>query len=369
MSDRGARLGACATQDRISILYASFEALIPGTAPQVHVQGLSKAITATGQNVCTVFGGRRCRSTLAKLGGYVVATVKVVAMARRHDVVLLRYHPAQLILLWTLRLMGSLVVLEINGVPDDAAEAHPGLRHLVTGLRGGMRWSCLHADMEVVVTAELKEYVGELTGAPRNVVWASNGTDIERFEPNAPESRPGHVCFVGALARWQGLSDLLAAAASPSWPEHVCLSIAGDGPMRSLLEVSHQENVRYLGRLAPADLVNLYGMNSIAVSPKSGRSAATSRGLSPLKVAEAHAAGCALIVTDIPGQADLVRRAGSGLVVPPDDPEALALAVRELVVNEPLRYACMDAARSYAAAELSWDHTWRTIMKAMRTAG
>ena len=54
----------------------------------------------------------------------------------------------------------------------------------------------------------------------------------------------------------------------------------------------------------------------------------------PNAVGEALACGKPVIVTDYPGQADLVRSADCGIVIPPDDPEALAAAVAKLA-NSP----------------------------------
>jgi glycosyltransferase involved in cell wall biosynthesis len=77
-------------------------------------------------------------------------------------------------------------------------------------------------------------------------------------------------------------------------------------------------------------------------------------GLSPLKLYEMLACGLPVIVTDFPDQADLVRSLDAGLVVPPDDPAALASAVAELRTYPPARQKMMKVA-SIIKAEHSWD--------------
>lgn len=292
-------------------------------------------------------------------------TFSIVRRARRYDLLMLRYHPAQLLLIVTLRRAGHRIVLEVNGVAEDAIEAHTRLRPVRPLLRYILKRSCRKAHSVVAVTQDLQCHIQDISGLGDSVIWAANGTDVGRFQPAEPATRPPNVLFVGALTSWQGLPNLLAAATDPAWPPGVRLTIAGDGPLRSLVEACDSQNVCYLGRIPPKKVVEAYGLCSIAVSPKSSRSLATSRGLSPLKVAEAHAAGCALVVTDIRGQADMVRRAGSGIVVEPDNSAALAAAVGTLATNPSLRHGMMLAARRHATSNLSWDHTWHTIAAAV----
>jgi hypothetical protein len=63
----------------------------------------------------------------------------------------------------------------------------------------------------------------------------------------------------------------------------------------------------------------------------------------PTKLVEAMAAGRPVVVSDLPRQAALVRAAGCGLVVPPDDPDAHAAALTRLLSDA-------DAAREMGAA-------------------
>lgn len=55
-----------------------------------------------------------------------------------------------------------------------------------------------------------------------------------------------------------------------------------------------------------------------------------STGLSPLKMYETLACGVPIIVSDFPGQADLIRNGNCGLVIPPENEVSLAKAVSYL---------------------------------------
>jgi glycosyltransferase involved in cell wall biosynthesis len=79
------------------------------------------------------------------------------------------------------------------------------------------------------------------------------------------------------------------------------------------------------------------------------------------------ACGLPSVVTDFPGQADLVRSLGAGIVVPPDDPAALARAVATLLAN---RLSSQEMARIAAVikAEHSWDSRAAEVEKLLFAA-
>jgi glycosyltransferase involved in cell wall biosynthesis len=81
----------------------------------------------------------------------------------------------------------------------------------------------------------------------------------------------------------------------------------------------------------------------------------SSTGMNPLKLFETLACGIPAIVSELPGQADLVREGRCGLVVPCGDAAALARAVGELAADP-------GAAREMGrrgAAVVRAAHSWR----------
>lgn len=68
---------------------------------------------------------------------------------------------------------------------------------------------------------------------------------------------------------------------------------------------------------------------------------------------EAMAAGLPIVTTTVGGQPEAVRHGRSGLVIPPDDAEALGSALRRLIADAPLRRAMGREGR--AIAEASFD--------------
>jgi glycosyltransferase involved in cell wall biosynthesis len=66
------------------------------------------------------------------------------------------------------------------------------------------------------------------------------------------------------------------------------------------------------------------------------------------------ASGTAVIVSDLPFQADLVRNKAAGLVVPMADPDALARAVATLAADPVMAKTMGDRGAEYVRQHASW---------------
>ena len=77
---------------------------------------------------------------------------------------------------------------------------------------------------------------------------------------------------------------------------------------------------------------------------------------------EAAAAAKAVIGTDIPGLADAIRADETGLLVPSENPQALAIAMKRLLSDAFLRKRLGIAGRKWAA-RFTWDRTARAQEK------
>ena len=183
----------------------------------------------------------------------------------------------------------------------------------------------------------------------------------------APAADSGMANATGfiSVARFvpqKGLDVLIEAlprlsAAAAAWP----VTLVGDGPERETLQrqakdlgVSNQ--LRWLG--FRSDPERFLAEAAVFVLPS------RFEGM-PNALLEAMAAGLAVIVTDAsPGPLEVVEPGVSGLVVPSDDPVALAAAMESLA-SDPDRCRRMgDAARARIAA-LDWpqlEPLWRSIL-------
>ena len=94
--------------------------------------------------------------------------------------------------------------------------------------------------------------------------------------------------------------------------------------------------VRFLGRLTHADILPWLWSAHLAVLPSRDEAL----GVAAL---EAMAAGLPVVASDIGGLREIVS-AENGVLVPPEDPAALASAITMLVVNEAMRDRCRAGA-------------------------
>ena len=138
---------------------------------------------------------------------------------------------------------------------------------------------------------------------------------------------------VGSLVTRKGLDVLLNALAElASFNLRPAVWIAGDGEQRGALEALAEKlglaEVRFLGRRD--DVWDLLRAADVFAMP----SRREGLGVAAL---EAFVAGCAVVASQVGGLGEVVEDEVSGLCVPPDDPKALAAALKRLLGDAPLR--------------------------------
>jgi glycosyltransferase involved in cell wall biosynthesis len=142
--------------------------------------------------------------------------------------------------------------------------------------------------------------------------------------------------YVGRLWRGKGIDSLLAAfqAVAATHPDDSSLLLVGDGPEEPRIERMIRSTglrVRLAGFHQKARLPRLYAAADVFVFPTLGDPYG-------LVVDEAMAAGLPVISTTSAGEIrERVVDDVNGYLVPPDDPAALAAAMRRLVVDSALR--------------------------------
>ena len=157
--------------------------------------------------------------------------------------------------------------------------------------------------------------------------------DLERFAaiPERPPRTDGplRVLYAGTLGIAQVVGVLLQAAALAG-PEIVELVIAGEGAEGAALEQQARglANVELLGAVPAARIPALYEGVDAGVVPL--RDLPIFSGALPTKLFEVLAAGRPAIVAARGEAAELVREAGAGVIVSPEDPQALAEAFQTL---------------------------------------
>jgi glycosyltransferase involved in cell wall biosynthesis len=175
--------------------------------------------------------------------------------------------------------------------------------------------------------------------------------------PADPPPGPPTVLFFGALRPNKGL-DVLAAAIEHLHGDDVRVVIAGrgDAALQTLATELADADPRVTVELGFATLERkrqLFGEASVVVMPYT--SFASQSGV--LHDAYGHARP--VVVSDVGALGDTVREDGTGIVVPPNDPTALAQAIRASL--EPATWQDRAAAERHISLERSPEATGRRL--------
>lgn len=81
---------------------------------------------------------------------------------------------------------------------------------------------------------------------------------------------------------------------------------------------------------------------------------------------EAALAGLPSVATTSGGVPEAVENGKTGLLVPPNDIEALRVALQKLIDDEPLRHALGAAGRVRAKEDFRWEDRWKKLEEALR---
>ena len=203
--------------------------------------------------------------------------------------------------------------------------------------RLGLPFIAAHAARILAVSPSVADSLAAC-GLPRaKIQIIPNGIDLAHFSPATPEARAearhslgiAEADFVVAaaarLSREKGMDTLLAAAGQRLG---MTFLIAGDGPLKSALARQCPSNAKLLGRLA--DVLPLLAAADVFAVP----SRREGQGIAAL---EAMAAGVPLVASRVGGLADMLTDGETALLVPPNDPDALAAALSRLRSDSRLR--------------------------------
>ena len=223
----------------------------------------------------------------------------------------------------------------------------------IEGLRG--------ADALVAISRFTRDGFARLCpAAASRIVDIPNGVHLSAYAERVavPPDRssnlePGtYAIFLGRLKHRKAVDVLLRALAHIPFGE---LVIVGDGEERGALETLSEQlglndRVRFLGTMTGPAKSWLLQNARFGVVPSRQWEAFG------LVVLEGYASGLPMIATDMPGLAGLVQPEQTGLLVPPEAPEALAAAMQRLFAEDALVKRMSEQARQFVQ-----QYDWRNI--------
>ncbi|MGH7408997.1 MAG: glycosyltransferase, partial [Candidatus Methylomirabilales bacterium] len=233
------------------------------------------------------------------------------------------------------RLVGGWCGVPVRVSTERIAGWEGPVRRLLNRLTAGL------ATRVVAVSEAVRDETARTLGvAPERVTVIPNGVSTREF---APASRPVEAPVIGCTGRLHRKNShptLLEAFAAirQALPE-ARLFLVGDGPERGPLERAVARRgwggaVTFAGE--QADVRPWLHRMAVYVQPSIAEGMSNS-------ILEAMACGLPVVATRVGGTPEMVEDGVSGLLVPPEDPAALATALVTLL-GDPARRAAMGAA-------------------------
>jgi len=216
------------------------------------------------------------------------------------------------------------------------------------------KFTCRRAKKIFIASKENIAILAERVGISKEkITTIPNSVDVREFKPmpkdlglmnkyDIPHDKP-IVFFVGNLAPWIGIKYLIEAAPYILKKHDAHFVIVGDGIELSKLkkrskELKIDKNITFTGVVPYSILPKLMNLADVCVStfPKPetvGRTQATT----PHNCMEYMACAKAVVSTDARGFKEFIMDQETGLLVPPEDPAAMAEGVIKLLGNDELR--------------------------------
>lgn len=251
-------------------------------------------------------------------------------------------------------------------ISDSRFWAPPGLRR--ARVRAGLRRAARVVALWKGSAATLESDFGVRSERIRVI---PNGVRADEFRPVDRATREAQrvalgldptrptLAYVGALVPEKGVDLAIAAVAQL---DAVQLLVAGDGPSREALEAQAR-------RVAPGRVV----FTSTVTRAADAHAAAdvvvlASRGgdSMPAVLIEAGLMGVPTVVTPIEAIPEIVLAGATGLIIPVDDPEALAGALRTLIDDDDRRARFGAAAREHCTEHFTIERVgsmWASVLQ------
>lgn len=207
-----------------------------------------------------------------------------------------------------------------------------------------------------------KEIIRTFSVKPERVHLVYTGVDLETFSPDPKVPRePMKLLFVGnAQDPRKGIRVLLEAMRL--LPQSVRLDIVDQGePEKNyaphlVRALGLGERVNFTGRLSLEELVSLYRRVSVLVLPSRFEGFG-------LPVVEAMGCATPVVVTEAGSLPEVVGRDHGGLIVPPEDPAALARAIHQILSDPQAASEMGKLGRKRMEELFSWERTARDTLK------
>lgn len=270
------------------------------------------------------------------------------------------------------KMLSAPVMLEINDSPHRAYAAIKNrfkrkIVHFIDKI------SFRLSDHILPVTQKIAENMNTLEGIP----WAKltvlpSGTNIDLFQPMDKhqcclqlgfDESLMYIGFIGTFFLHQGIDTLIDAAPSivQKYPQ-IRFLILGDGPMRAAWSQRIADNALsayflFPGNVPYEEVPPYCGVMDVCVAPFLKEAVERS----PVKIFDYLACGKPVVATDVGETSSFFADSDAVVIVPSEDPVALAQGLNCLLENETLRTEMGVKGRAFIAGKYSRTQIAETV--------
>lgn len=303
-------------------------------------------------------------------GSFALTSMWALARCKRPDYIIVESPPLFLSVpaFLAARLWRAKVIFNVADLwPDSVRELGLMKDGLVLRIADWLEaWSYRVSDKVNAVTEGIRTTLVQRKGvSPTKVTFLPNGVDTALFCPQLPDvdlakklgiAGKRIVLYAGTHGYAHGMEVALQAAGLLAHREDILFVFIGAGSEKdTLIEIARQTkltNVLFLEPAAPAYVSRLYSLACAGLSTL--RDSPLFEGTRPVKIFAAMSCAVPVLYCGDGEGARLVQNSNSGRVTPPENAEALATAVVELVDHPELSRELGTNGRRYVEAHLSW---------------
>lgn len=230
------------------------------------------------------------------------------------------------------------------------------------------------AELVLVCSAAGKRELQRHAGGATRVLLAHHGIDVDVPPVRRPPPGPPRVLTVGRLVEKKGHDVLIRAAALlRDRGVSFTLRIAGEGVewahlQRLVHSLDLSDHVKFLGPLTPGEVEAEYQSAKLFVLASRKLPSGDRDGL-PNVLLEAMVRQLPVVSTTAGAAIEAVDHGRTGLLVPPEDPEALAGALARILNSPGLASEISRAARSSIRERFDREQLLPAVSSALADAG
>jgi putative colanic acid biosynthesis glycosyltransferase WcaI len=228
------------------------------------------------------------------------------------------------------------------------------------------RWLYRNSTVVTAVTEGIRESLLKVKGIPaEKVLFLPNGVDTTLFRPIAPDetlkSKLGLtgkkiILYAGNHGYAGAVEQILHAALLLHHETALHFLLIGEGPeKKKLIELAAQlglTNVTFHSQVPLEAMPSFVSIADLAVVTL--RKSQVMEGARPAKAFVMMAGGKPIVLAAEGEAARLIRAAGAGVVVPPEDFQSLASAIRALLEHPDVAAQMGSCGRKFVVSNFQW---------------